>query len=169
MIFAAGAGARWLRLYNEAPQQGPRPAAALIARIVGSASVRGRLARRVFEPNGVELTLDGRRLEIERFTALAAASVGGIGLGFRPFLTAGRDPEHFHLVITDAGPARLSVELPALQLGLSGAHSCLQHHPARQVSMRFAGTEPWSLDGDVYAPTAALELSATRPLRFLVP
>ena len=95
--------------------------------------------------------------------------MGQIGLGFRPFLTAGRDPERFHFVITDAGPARLSVELPALQLGLGGALSCLQHHPARQVSMCFAGTEPWSIDGDVYAPTAALELSATRPLRFLVP
>ena len=62
-----------------------------------------------------------------------------------------------------------SVELPALQLGLGGALSCLRHHPARQVSLRFAGTEPWSVDGDVYAPTAALELAATRPLRFLVP
>jgi len=169
MIFAAGAGVRWLRLYYEAPRQGPGPAAALVARIVGSASLRGRLATRVFEPCGVELTVDGRRLELERFTALAAASVGGIGLGFRPFLTAGRDPERFHLVITEAGPARLSVELPALRLGLGGALSCLQHHPARQVSLRFAGPEPWSIDGDVYAPTAALELSATRPLRFLVP
>ncbi len=169
MIFAVGAAVRWLRLYYEGPHQGPGPAAALVARVVGSASVRGRLARRVFEPCGVELTVDGRRLDLERFTALVAASVRGIGLGFRPFPTAGRDPERFHLAITDAGPARLSLELPALQLGLSGAHSCLQHHRARQVLLRFDAPEPWSVDGDVYAPTLGLELEATHPLRFLVP
>ena len=169
MVFAAGAAVRWLRLYYEAPRQGPGPAAALVARVVGSASVRGRLAQRVFEPCGVEVTVDGRRLELGCFTALVAASVREIGLGFRPFLTAGRDPERFHLAITDAGPARLSLELPALQLGLGGALSCLHHHSARRVSLHFAGPEPWSVDADVYAPTAALELVATHPLRFLVP
>jgi hypothetical protein len=62
---------------------------------------------------------------------------------------------------------RLSVELPALRMGVHGRGSCLRHHPARQVELRFGTPEPWSMDADLYPPTKAVRLSARAPLRFV--
>jgi diacylglycerol kinase family enzyme len=169
MIFANGVAVRWLRMYYDESQRGVFGAAAVVARIAGSALVGGALARRMFEAFEAQVEVDGAGLADARFTVLAAASVTHIGLGFPAFPTAGRDPSRFHLAATSAGPARLVAELPALRLGAHGAHSCVAHHPARRARLRFAEPQPWSLDADLYPPAAELELAASRPLRFLIP
>lgn len=169
MVFANGVAVRWLRLYYEDSRQGVAGAAAVVARIVASAGVRGSLARSLFQPSGIRVELDGQALPFERFTVTAAASVEHIGLGFRPFLLAGRDPETFEFAITEARAARLCLELPSLRLGHRRRGSCIHHWPARHVRLRFDEAEPWSVDADVFAATRELELCASPPLRFVVP
>ena len=93
--------------------------------------------------------------------------VRDIGLGFRPFLSAGTDPERFHFLYSAATASRLSVELPALRFGFHGPTSCLHHHPARRVELRFETPEPWSVDADLYPPASVLRLSAWAPIRFV--
>jgi diacylglycerol kinase family enzyme len=169
LIFANGVAVRWLRLYYQRPHPGVGGAVSTVARIVGSASVGGPLAHDLFSPAGVAIEVDGEHLELERFTVIAAASVKHIGLGFRPFHTAGHDPERFHFAVTEASATRLCVELPALRLGLEAQPSCVHHYPARRVSLRFAEAQPWSVDADLFPPARELELSITPPLRFVVP
>jgi diacylglycerol kinase family enzyme len=169
MIFANGVAERWLRLYYRDTGQGVPGAVFGVAKVLGSASVGGPLARRLFEPAGVVVEVDGERLELERYTVMAASSVQHVGLGFRPFYSAGREPGRFHFTITEAGAARLSRELPALRLGRAARSACLRHYAARLVSLRFSEAQPWSIDADFYPPTRALELSATPQLRFVVP
>jgi diacylglycerol kinase family enzyme len=169
MIFANGVAVRWLRLYYQRPQPGVASAVSTVARIAGSASVRGPLARDLFSPAEVSVEVDGEPLELDRFTVMAAASVKHIGLGFRPFHMAGRDPECFHFAVTRAGASRLLVELPTLRVGFEAWPSCVRHYPARRVSLRFAQAQPWSVDADLFAAARELELSATPPLRFVVP
>ena len=103
----------------------------------------------------------------ERFTILGAASVRDVGLGFRPFRTAGSDPERIHFLFTDAGAARVCLELPAQRLGLHGLGSCLRHFSPRAVELRFAAPEPWSIDADLYPPSSLLRISAGPAVRFV--
>jgi diacylglycerol kinase family enzyme len=169
MIFAAGVAVRWLRMYYEDSRQGMAGAASVVARIAGSALVGGRLASRMFEATPARLEVDDAPLALAGFTAMAAASVEHVGLGFRPFRTAGRDPERFHFSVTDAGALRVALELPAQRRARAPRRSCLSHQQARRVRVRFDAAQPWSVDADVFAPARALELVASPPLRFVVP
>lgn len=167
LIFVNGVAARWLELYYEGDDLGPRAAAALVARIVRSALFGTRLARELFEARRVALVVDGEHLEVERFTVMGAASVADIGLGFRPFYSAGDDPERIHFLYTDAGAARVCLELPALRLGLRGPMTCLSHFSPRAVELRFAAPEPWSVDADLYPPASVLRVSAGPAVHFV--
>jgi diacylglycerol kinase family enzyme len=169
MIFANGVAVRWLRMYYEESRMGVAGATSVVVRIAGSASLGGDLARRTFAPAAARVEVDGELLARTRFTVMAAASVAHIGLGFRPFPTAGSDPARFHFGITDARATRLALELPAYRMGVVPRRSCVQHHSARHVRLRFDEPQPWSLDADVFPPTREIDLRATSALRFLVP
>ncbi|HTO09698.1 MAG TPA: diacylglycerol kinase family protein [Myxococcota bacterium] len=167
LIFVNGVAARWLEQYYEGDELGPRAAASLVGRIARSALTGTRLARELFEARRVAIVVDGEHLEVERFTVMGAASVRDIGLGFRPFRTAGSDPERIHFLYTDAGAFRVCLELPAQRLGIPTPASCLAHYAAKAVELRFAAPEPWSVDADLYAPTLALRVSAGPAVRFV--
>ncbi|MDJ0846790.1 MAG: diacylglycerol kinase family protein [Myxococcota bacterium] len=168
MIFVQGAAVKFLQRYYQS-SLGVGGAASTTARILGSTIVGGELAHAVFDPAPVEIEVDGTPLDYERFTVLGAATVRHVGLGFKPFQTAGTDPLRFHFLISDAGPSRLALELPAFRLGLSMHGSCLRHFPARRVSLRFPEPQAWSVDADFHEPARALEVEATEPLRFVEP
>lgn len=168
MIFVSGVAARWLELYYEGDDLGPGAAAALVARIARSALTGTRLARQLFERRRVAISVDGDGLAgVESFTVMGAATVKDIGLGFRPFHSAGSDLERIHFLFTDAGPLRVCLELPTQRLGLRGPVTCLSHHPVRTVELRFASPEAWSVDADLFPPAATLRVSAGPPVRFV--
>ncbi|HTO72153.1 MAG TPA: diacylglycerol kinase family protein [Myxococcota bacterium] len=166
LIFVAGVAARWLELYYEGDDLGPRAAAALVGRIAASALTGTRLARELFEPHRVAIQVDGEPLEAERFTVMGAASVRDIGLGFRPFRTAGSSSEHIHFLHTDAGAMRVCLELPGQRLGFVPG-SCLRHHSARELELRFAAPEPWSVDADLFPAASHLCVSTGPAVRFV--
>jgi diacylglycerol kinase family enzyme len=169
MIFANGAAVRWLRLYYEESRRGVAGAISVVARVTASAVTRGELARSLFAPAACEIRVDGEHLAADQFTVMAASSVTHIGLGFRPFHSAGRDPKRFHFSTTSASAGRLCRELPSLRLGRNTHATCLEHYSAARVSLRFDRPQPWSVDADVFPDAIGIELAATRPLRFLVP
>ncbi|MEE2677196.1 MAG: diacylglycerol kinase family protein [Myxococcota bacterium] len=167
MIFANGVAVRWLDLYYNDSPLGVVGATQVVTRIAASALVGGSLARRVFAPAAAQIAVDGQAAGGDTFTVMAASSVLHIGLGFRPFYTAGSDPNRFHFAHTSAPARSLVRELPALRAGRLRSDSCIAHHAAQHVQVRFETPQPWSLDADVYPETLGLELSATAPLRFL--
>ena len=168
MIFVSGVAARWLELYYEGDDLGPGAAAALVARIARSAVTGTRLARELFERRRVAISVDGEGLaDVESFTVMGAATVKDIGLGFRPFYSAGSDPDAIHFLYTDAGPLRVCLELPSQRLGLRGPVTCLRHHPAKTLELRFASPEAWSVDADLFPPAATLRVSAGPQVRFV--
>jgi len=168
MIFANGVAVRWLELYYHDSPLGVVGATQVVARIAGSALVGGELAQRVFAPTAARIELDGSPLDCDHFTVVAASSVLHIGLGFRPFYTAGSDPERFHFAITSAPARRLVREFPMLRIGRVQPGSCVTHHSTRRAHLRFETPQAWSIDADLHPATTELELSATPPLRFLV-
>lgn len=169
MIYGNGVTVRWLELYYRQTRQGVIGATAAVARAAASAAVRGPLASALFRPMEARLTVDGELAHEGDVTITGASGVADVGLGFRPFWSAAREPDAFHFLWTDASAARLSAELPALRLGLHGPLSCLRHHPAHSVLIETDRTWPWSLDADLFPPTHRLELRPTPPLRFWHP
>jgi diacylglycerol kinase (ATP) len=167
LIFANGVAARWLERYYQGDELGVVAAAALVGRVATSGLLRTRLARELFAPRAIEIAVDGVPIDAHEFTIAGAASVRDIGLRFRPFLSAGTHPERFHFLYSTASAARLAVELPGLRLGFHGPRSCLHHHSARRVELRFESPEPWSVDADLYPPATTLRLSAWAPIRFI--
>jgi diacylglycerol kinase family enzyme len=168
LIFVNGVGVRFLELYY-ATGLGVRGATSVLTRLAGSALVRGPLARRIFSPFFAEVRVDGELLEPRRFTVMGAAGVQHIGLGFRPFLSAGDDPERIHFTVTAASALEILAELPRLRLGRPAQDSHLTHFSATRIEIRSEAPEPWSLDADAFAPARRLELRAGPTLRFVCP
>ncbi len=167
MIFGNGVTTRWLEAYYANPSQGVLGALQVVGRAVSSALAGGKLSSSLFEPFTAKCEIDGQALEMQEFTVIGVGGVRDVGLGFRPFLTAGEDLKRVHLLATNAGALRLSAELPGLWLGRRG--SLLQHHSAGRISIRFETAQPWSIDADLFPPAQVLEIGPTAPLHFIAP
>lgn len=150
LIFGNGVVSRWLERYY-ATETGPVAAARTVARSVGSVLVRGPLARQLFARFAASLEIDDGAPRDGHFTGFAASTVRDIGLGFRPFASAGHDVEHFHWIDTDASGLRLGLELPAQFLGRGAwRRSCLHHESPRRVVFETADAMSYMLDADLF-------------------
>jgi diacylglycerol kinase family enzyme len=169
LVFANGFGARLLDEYYRGPRRGAAAAAWTVGRIAGSALLGGALARQLFAPFDADISIDGKLLARRSFTVMAAANVHHVGLGFRPFHSAGADLTRIHFAMTDSGPLALMREIPMLRLGIAAQNSALEHFSTQRVSVRAATPQAWSLDGDTFPAAKEIEIAAGPVLRFLCP
>jgi diacylglycerol kinase family enzyme len=167
LIFGSGLATRWLQAYYAEPVPGVQAASRVLARAVRSATVGGDFARGLFEPFTARLSIDGEAVPERSLRLIGASTIRDVGLGFRPFLSAGSAPGRMHLLYTDAAPARFILDLPWLWLGREAPNSALVHHCAARVELALAQPEPWMLDADVQPATRRLVITTTEPLRFL--
>lgn len=167
LVFANGAGTRFLERYYAGRDRGPSRAALTLAEIVGSSVVNGETARDVFQIFEATVHIDGDFFTERRFTAMAGATIRDIGLGFQPFFSAGLRPDRFHLISTSGNARQLGLEVPWEAIGMRRPGTCLQHASPREVEMKFAEPQPYTLDGDLFPAASTLRIAATRPLRFL--
>ena len=74
------------------------------------------MARWLFSPADVTLTVDGEALPTEAYRLLVASTVPDVGMGFRVPWQAGREPGRFHLVasgpVDDGDGAAAAARLP---------------------------------------------------------
>jgi diacylglycerol kinase family enzyme len=168
MIFAMGAAARFLEQYYAAATGGPLQAFATLARCMGSVLVHGPLARWLFSRFEARVRIDSDAYGETSFTVIAAASVRHIGLGFRPFHSAGRRLDRFHFAMTRDDGRRIALELPWHRAGVPPRRSCLRHASPARVTIEAPEPVAYTLDGDLFAPTKTVSIEATAPLRFLV-
>jgi diacylglycerol kinase family enzyme len=148
-LFAAAMGARFLESYYSGPIAGPAWATMLAARVVGSAFLGGRFARRLFDPIEVALEADGERVPIDRVRLLLASVVPSVGIGMKVTWRGGGQPNRFHLVASG-----LPLRAMALQLERVLAGRPLEGQPhvdrlARSLRARFAEEQPYTLDGEL--------------------
>lgn len=158
LVFVNGVGVRFLELYYGETGLGVTGAATVVARIAGSALVRGELARRAFAPFQARLTVDGAAIETRPYTIMGGSSVRHIGLGFAPFWQAGQDPKRIHFATTDAGPQRLLTQLPIIRAGRPS--DAFQNYAAKHATIESEAPEPWSLDADLQPPATRIEVTA---------
>jgi hypothetical protein len=164
-MFGSQLVARVLDAYDAGPP-GPAGCALLAARILESAARGGALARRMLEPEEVELTVDGAPRGTLPVRGLMACVVPAPAVGLRATRRGGEDGG-FHLVATASGPVELVRELPRLWTGLPSAALCVDE-VAREATLAFAGGGRYTLDGDLFA-AKTVRLSASAPVTILYP
>jgi diacylglycerol kinase family enzyme len=169
MIFGLGVVARWLEHYYSNRSRGPGAAALGVARSLASVLTRGELARGLFAPFEAKLEADGEPTDRERLTGLAAAVVRDIGLGFKPFFLAGDDRHRFHWISTDSSGPGIALELPVAAVGRTLPRGALRHQRAGRLRIGLAEPLPYTVDGDLFPATPALEIEAGPMLHFLIP
>jgi hypothetical protein len=104
---------------------------------------------------------------VARSVGSAASTVRDIGLGFRPFATAGYDAERFHWIDTDAAGWRLGLELPAqFARGSGWRHSCLRHRSPHRVRFETAEAMGYMLDADLFPAALRVTVEAGPVVRF---
>lgn len=167
LIFGNGVVARWLAHYYAGSLRGPVGAALGVAEAVTSIARGSDLARELVRPFAAKVEVDGHAFPLERFTGMAAGALRTIGLGFRPFLSAGRTLGRFHWIGTEAGALGLGLELPWARLGIRPPGSALRHATATDVRVRLEQPQPYTIDGDLFPPATALAISAGPTLSFL--
>ncbi len=169
LLFGNGVVARWLDLYHEQSSRGPLAAAAALAQSVAGVFTRRARAERLFAPFEASIELDGQPLPERAFTAMAAAAVPAIGLGFEPFFLAGTLPGCFHFAHTRARPLELAFDLPVARYGRRRFGSPLRDARAASVSITTATPLGYMVDGDVFPPVSSLVLRTGPPLRIWLP
>jgi diacylglycerol kinase family enzyme len=149
-LFASLMGARFLEAYYGGQRPGVASAALLTVRTVLSSLVKGRLARWLFAPAEVAITVDGDALPSAAFRLLVASVVPDVGMGFRVPWQAGREPGRFHLVASGLDTTQMALQLPRV---LAGRPLVGQPHVDRlasRVRLHFLAPQSYTLDGDLF-------------------
>ncbi len=151
-IFGAGLVANFFDEYYAAPRQGYAGAARIVARIFAQSFVGGDLARRVLEPVGAALTIDGDEATARAWSLVLASVVRDVGLHMRVTPHAGEALDAFHAVASPLGPRGLGPQMPLVLAGkklLGRGH--VDAPRARDLTLRFTDSAraAYVLDGDV--------------------
>jgi diacylglycerol kinase family enzyme len=150
-MFGAGLVAGFFDEYYAAPEQGYVTAARIVARVFAQSFVGGALAKRVLEPVGATLTVDGREASARAWSLVLASVIRDVGLHMLVTPHAGETPGAFHLVASPLAPGALGPQMPRVLAGrpLRGAGH-VDAPAAREMVLRFeAGEKAYVLDGDV--------------------
>ena len=152
-LFASLMGARFLEAYYGGIHPGVVSAALLTGRTMVSSLIQGRMARWLFAPAEVALTVDGEALPPTPYRLLVASTVPDVGMGFRVPWQAGRQAGRFHLVASGLSTTSMALQLPRVFAGkpLTGAPHL--DRLAARVHIRFAAPQTYTLDGDLFRAT----------------
>jgi diacylglycerol kinase family enzyme len=152
-LFASLMGARFLEAYYGGIHPGVVSATLLTARTVVSSFIQGKMARWLFSPADVTLTVDGEALPTEAYRLLVASTVPDVGMGFRVPWQAGREPGRFHLVASGLSTTSMALQLHRVFLGQPLAGHPHLDRLASRVHIRFAAPQTYTLDGDLFRAT----------------
>jgi len=168
-MFGLGIAPRFMKLYYDDGDTTPLGASRLLARCALDAARGGALARSLAESIELEYWVDDGLRREGRFRTLFCSFIEQLSLRFCPFPRAGWDRNVFETLMTDLEPVQLIRLLPELWLGTRRALPGMPRGLARTMELRLSRPEPYTLDGEVYAPTATFSISAGPELRFVVP
>ncbi len=148
--FRLGAGLpqRFLAQVYASANPGPLASLALVARALASSAAGGALARRLYEPLSVNVSLDGDEWPRVPLFGLLLASVAEGGLGLRPFRRATEQPGFFQVMGLTGQKRTFAAELPRLALGLPARRDRVLDGIAERVEINGRPFD-WFLDGEM--------------------
>jgi len=158
-VFGCGTVVNFLRAYYGRHGTGRLSAAILLAKVVVSALAGASLARGIVQPVEADILCDGERVPFRLFTAVLAATVDRIALGFKPTYLATRKRGYFHIVGGPIGVGGFLRSIYRLYRGFPTGERALYDNLARQVSIRFESAATYMIDGDVLPAVAELQVT----------
>lgn len=158
-LFGNGIVARFLEVYYEGSDPSPAKAAWILGRGAASALVGGKYIRRLTRPFAGTLTADGEPVGASEWTAIAVGTVEQLGLGFRAFHLAPRNPGKMHLQAIGGSVVDLARDLPRIYRGIAPGRPGNSERVATELVIR--GEEPFGymVDGDFYRTNDEVRLS----------
>ena len=155
-MLGAGLVAGFFDEYYAAPVQGYATAARIAAGVFAQSFVGGPLAKRVLEPVGATLRIDGVEAQPRRWSLVLASVIRDVGLHMLVTPRAGETAGAFHVVASPLGPRAHGPQLPRVLAGkrLQG-RGHVDVPAARELLLRFEGAtgNAYVLDGDVLRAT----------------
>lgn len=167
-LFGNGLFARYIAAYEEG-EPGPRQAAWVLARATASAMVGGRFAQELTAPTRARLEVDGEVLGSGPWLVAAAGTVEAVGLGFRPFVGALREPGHLHCLGIGCSPFELALQLHRPLRGRPFHHDAIVEATGRELVIHGPPDQRYNLDGDLSPTGPVTTVRVARTVRFLVP
>jgi diacylglycerol kinase family enzyme len=167
-IFGTGAVVAFLDAYYGSGRASPAMAAALVARLVGSAAVGGKFAARITAREPLRVSADGEEWPDDRYLSVLAATVPEIGFGFSPFSRCDEQPGFFHAVGVTGTAAQLVTRIPAIYAGRPWRRPIALDAVARDLLLEGAGPVRFTLDGDLYASAREVRVSTGPAVQLLV-
>lgn len=167
-IFGTGVVVTFLEAYYATGHPSPLTAAALLARAVGSAVVRGELARGLSRREPVRVATDGDEWPDASYLAVLAGSTPDIGFGFRVFHRFDEQPGSFHVVGVTASPLQIALSLPRIRAGWPWRRRQAQDEVARDLRLEAEGLR-FTVDGDLFGPARRVRVSTGPAIEIVLP
>lgn len=167
-IFGTGVVVTFLEAYYATGRPSPLIAGALLARAVGSALVRGELARALTRREPLRVSTDGDEWPDASYLGVLAGTTPDLGFGFQVFHRCAEQPGFFHAVGVTATPLQLALALPRIRAGRPWRRRHAQDEVARDLRIEAEGIR-YSLDGDLFQPARRLRVSTGPGLELVIP
>lgn len=167
-IFGTGVVVTFLDAYYATGHPSPLTAAALLARAVGSALVRGELARGLSRREPVRVSTDGDEWPDASYLTVLAGSTPELGFGFRVFHRFDEQPGSFHAVGVTATPLQIALALPRIRAGRPWRRRHAQDEVARDLRLEGEGLR-FTIDGDLFGPARRIRVSTGPGIELVLP
>jgi diacylglycerol kinase family enzyme len=169
-IFGNGLPAHFLDKYYGPGDYGRGRAVWILARVLGSALVRGPYARSLCRRFEGTVSVDGQPVPGRSFTGVNAATVREVGLGFKMNHRADEDPDRFSVVAIHGGPLGLALDLIPVHRGRGISERRAWNAIASSIEIDPANGENfYTIDGDLYRTPGRLHITMGPRLDFVVP
>jgi diacylglycerol kinase (ATP) len=167
-VFANGVFATFLEEYYRTGSYGHARATWLVARIAVSTLLGGRYRRQILRPFRGRVTVDGELLDPESFTAISAATVAQVGMGFKLNHRADEDLNRMSVVAARALPNLWDIISVARGKGMSQRRAST--HLAAQMRLAPQNeTMSYTIDGDMYRTENELVIQTGPLLQLICP
>lgn len=150
-LFGIGIVPAFLQSYYDTGAPSPWTAFKTLTRGAASAMVGGKLARSWARPIEAEVrTNAGDHWPMRPYATIGAGTVQDMGLGFRPFASAGEVPGTFHLLGIHASPKEIVLELPRIYRAERMREEKAHHALAREAKIVTRESRlQYMIDGDL--------------------
>jgi diacylglycerol kinase family enzyme len=167
VIFGIGLVSNFLNAYYEGGNTGPLKAALVLQRGVYSVIRRTEYVNRLFAPARAKVSVDGKPVPYEAYTALLVQTIENLGIGFAPMYRAFEKPGHFHVIGSQMTPVRLVNHLPEIFFGRPMHHPDTFDEVARELVVSPETEVTYTVDGDMYSSTKDVHVSVGPTIDFL--
>lgn len=173
-IFGVGLVAAFFDAYesksNTSFSPTPKKAALITARVFLESFFNGPFARKILEPVGCKINVDGHTMDWPASSLVLASVIKNVGLGMRVTYRAGEDVTKPHVIVSGLLPKQLGPRLIRVLRGRSIARSAQEPHfdnLAQTLNVLFSKAQsPYIVDGDLFY-AKQITIKAGPVLRFL--